>query len=86
MKVWKRPKTGKPSNTVYDDMPLTDLIKKRDQLQDDMKQLFAAGWADESKVKEHSGLTAETARANYRTLALEHSKVESAYFYVRDKN
>ena len=75
---WKKPKPGKPSGTDYDTWTIGDLIKRRDELHRDIEQLRRTA---EGGV----GLTAHTAQANLRTLALEHSKVESAYYYLRDK-
>jgi SPP1 gp7 family putative phage head morphogenesis protein len=82
---WKRPKVGKPSKTIYDSWTSSDLIKRRDELERDMKQLGQTGWTDEFRLHEATGLTADIARGNYRTLALEHAKVEAAYHYVRVK-
>jgi hypothetical protein len=88
---WKRPKIGRPSQTIYDKWSLKDLIDRRTQLERDMNQLAQTGWEPipgyaGRGTKEYPGLTAQIARSNYKTLALQHAQVESAFYYVRDKS
>ncbi len=76
--AWVRPKTGKPSGTHYDSLTLEEVIRKRDELSREVAHL--------KQTAQGTGLTADTARANFRTLNEQLNQVESAYEYLKAQN